>query len=321
MTADLRALAPGDLPAIASGIERWASEHPDRAAGLSAAAQAELALASLAADAEAGARLLLAGDADAGTVCGWTPLPWDSEVLGVPSARVSVLSWGGWDDAGAMRIGAVVGGAVREADASGARLLVLRADARDARAVPALEDAGFRLADTLVTFATQRLEAPEDAARGVDAAEERDLDALRRIARGFRTGHFHADPRIPSARAEDVYVRWIENSLAGRADAVLVGRDERDAVEGFITCRMDRRRSASLPRPHGVIELVAADAAAQGRGVGGRLVAAALRWFAAQGAGSAEVGTQIDNLGAVRLYERSGFRIAGFSHTFHRWSP
>jgi dTDP-4-amino-4,6-dideoxy-D-galactose acyltransferase len=152
----------------------------------------------------------------------------------------------------------------------------------------------------------------------VDDARADDLPALREIACAFRTGHFHADPRIGRARADALYVRWTENSLAGRADAFLVARGGDGRPLGFLTCRISA--AADGQPPHGVIELVAVDPRAQGQRVGRRLVDASLRWFARAGAGSVEVGTQVDNLAAVRLYQRAGFQCAAFSHTFHRWA-
>jgi ribosomal protein S18 acetylase RimI-like enzyme len=49
--------------------------------------------------------------------------------------------------------------------------------------------------------------------------------------------------------------------------------------------------------------------AARGRGLGGRLVAAAVEWARARGCRELKVETQSINVGACRLYERQGFEL------------
>jgi ribosomal protein S18 acetylase RimI-like enzyme len=58
----------------------------------------------------------------------------------------------------------------------------------------------------------------------------------------------------------------------------------------------------------GYLQRLAVSPRAEGRGVGGSLVAAALLWARRQGAGSLLVNTQHDNARAKALYLRSGFQ-------------
>lgn len=308
-------MAAEEIEALRGGVERWTTARPSH--HLPPSAQAAAAMDAFRRTASDGpGEVLLAGDGGTGALGGWAPLAWDSEVLGVRVGRcTSPVWWGGGEVDAAL--GAVTAAASQCADGAGIDLLILRTDARDATLPRLLAGEGYWLADTLVTFLADPREAADgEGGAGVDAARADDLPTLREIARAFRTGHFHADPRIGRARADGLYVRWVENSLAGRADAFLVARDDDGRPLGFLTCRL----AAAYGPPHGVIELVAVDRRAQGQRVGRRLVDASLRWFAQAGAGSVEVGTQVDNLAAVHLYQRAGFRAAAFSHTFHRWA-
>jgi dTDP-4-amino-4,6-dideoxy-D-galactose acyltransferase len=306
----VRPVPPEEIDSVRAGVERWARARPSHHPGTSASGQADAALEAFRQGASAApGEVLLAGDAESGALGGWLPLAWDSEVLGVPVGRCTSPVWWGDDAEGALA--QVTAAATRRADQAGIRLLVLRTDARDAHLPRLLAPQGYWLADTLVTFVIQP-DGAVDGDAGVEHARADDLPALRTIACAFRTGHFHADPRIGRERADSLYVRWVENSVAGRADAFLVVRAGDGRPLGFITCR--------LGAAHGVIELVAVDPRARGQRVGSRLVAGALRWFAQAGAASVEVGTQVDNLAAVHLYQRAGFRCAAFSHTFHRWA-
>lgn len=315
VSAPVRPVAAEEVDSFRAGVERWAAMRP--AHGPDAGDQAAAALDAFCQDASGGAgEVLLAGDAGTGALGGWMPLAWDSEVLGVSAGRCTSPVWWGDGDVDAVLAGVTVE-AARRADGAGIDLLFLRCDARDATLPRLLAGEGFWLADTLVTFVAGLGETAPGNAEVAHARAE-DLPVLRTIARAFRTGHFHADPRIGRERADGLYERWVENSLAGRADATLVVRGGDGGPLGFITCRLIAGAGESAP--HGVIELVAVDPRVQGQRVGHRLVAAALRWFAQAGAASVEVGTQVDNLAAVHLYQRAGFRAAAFSHTFHRWS-
>lgn len=315
--AAVRSVGPEEIEGLRAGVERWAAAHPSHHPGVSAAHRADGSLGALRrAAADASDAVLLAGDAGTGALGGWQPLAWDSEVLGLAVGRCTApVAWGGAEAAEA----AVLAESVRRADDAGIDLLYCRSDARDTHLPRLLAAEGFWLADTLVILVVIAADQAGEGGAEDEHAGEADLPALRRIACAFRTGHFHTDPRIGRAGADRLYVRWVESSLAGRADAVLVVRGTDGGPLGFITCRLVQTNAGSAP--HGVIELVAVEPGAQGQRVGQRLVASALRWFARAGAASVEVGTQVDNLAALRLYQRAGFQCAAFSHTFHRWAP
>src|SRR5205085_753581 len=99
-----------------------------------------------------------------------------------------------------------------------------------------------------------------------------DADALMTIAEtAFLDTRFSRDPGFPRERVARLYGVWLEQSYAGRADAVLVSHD-RDTANGFITCHLDEPGL-------GHIGLVGVSEAAQGGGIGRRLLEAALSYF------------------------------------------
>jgi ribosomal protein S18 acetylase RimI-like enzyme len=128
---------------------------------------------------------------------------------------------------------------------------------------------------------------------------------------------FRVDPRIPQERFEAMYRVWIERSVAGElADVVLVvpvdqKRDRTEQLSGMI----------SLSQSGGVasIGLVAVAATMRGRGIGSALMRAAHGWMRDRGAQEARVVTQSANVGACRLYERSGYRLSRVQPYFHFW--
>lgn len=222
-----------------------------------------------------------------------TPLAWDSAFFG---RRMGVLAGDRVSAEGVAR-------ALAAAAADGYEYLLCRLPAGDAGAIRALERAGFYLVDVGVTWGTD----PARYLEGADSigtettrlAVEADLNWLQRDAvRLFRQSRFYHDPFFSTADADRLHAAWIANSVRGEAaDAVWVVPDE-----GFVTCKIARDGT-------GHVVLIGVREEAQGRGVGRRLMTAAVRWFAAAGASRVLVKTQVKNLGAMNFYRRLGFDL------------
>ncbi len=233
-------------------------------------------------------------------------LDWDSAFFGLPVARVIGERL---DEARAREVDAWCG-------AHGVALLYFEAAIDDPATVAAAERHGYALVD--VRVALDRDLPPElpkpPPGVVVEPAAADDLPALRGMARsGFRDSRFYFDARLPDERCDALYERWVEESLAGWAQRVLVVRPDR--ARGFVTCHLDDEPGGRIGR----IGLVAVDADSRGRGTGEGLVAGALAWFAAAGAGTARVATQARNVGAQRLYAKLGFRVRRTSLYYHKW--
>ncbi len=190
----------------------------------------------------------------------------------------------------------------------------------------------------------------------VRAAAAGDLAALRRIAAtSHHDARFFQDPHFDRGRAAELYAKWIEKSFADPAGIVLVAASavapavvapaaaapaagapvvgapvvgapvvvapalaapvepgRAAGVHGYIT-------AAVTSAGAGQIGLFAVAEAARGQGVGGRLIAAALAWFAARGADPVTVVTQGRNIRAQRIYQQFGLLSHGLELWFHRW--
>jgi dTDP-4-amino-4,6-dideoxy-D-galactose acyltransferase len=225
--------------------------------------------------------------------------------------------------------------------------LYFLADAADAATAPLAEADGFRLVDLRITLeggVEAVLEPPRepqppagagsDPAASLPAAEvrsacERDIPALRRIAAAsHHDSRFYGDPHFARQRCDELYATWIENSCrAGQATAVLVA-DLGQGPAGYITCQLvdfdhsqegDGRKVDGGSRGHGQIGLFAVAGEAQGRGVGGLLIASARHWFAAHGVWRLSVVTQGRNIRAQRIYQRHGLLTRSVELWYHKW--
>lgn len=227
------------------------------------------------------------------------PLPWDTQFFGINIARV--------------RGDTLTPGRARAIDRwcrqQGTKLLYFLARNEDAVA----EDFGYREVDQRVTLErplADFMAAPDEM---VEPFIEPDLDILRQIARtSYLDSRFYHDGRLPRAKCDELFDLWTAQTCQRQPDHVLVARDGETAV-GYVTCKLDPTTRG------GAIELIGVAESARGRGVGKRLVDAALGWAVARGATMMSVVTQARNFRALRLYERCGFVTSLLQRYYHKW--
>ncbi len=203
----------------------------------------------------------------------------------------------------------------------GVQCLISRVSYGDYMGVLAHEKNGFRLADILVTFqldlqSTNRTIGSQNNKcvniRPVQFGEE---DILMDIARcAFKHDHFHRDYRFPQQKSDELFSKWIYNCCHGLVDFVLVAV-VKNQLSGFIACKIKNTKNGK----HGIIDLIAVSTSYRCNGIGGSLVAESVSVFHDLGVKSVSVGTQANNVGAVLIYEKSGFRFAQSKLTFHKW--
>ena len=225
-------------------------------------------------------------------------LLWDSEFFGVRIARLTSR------EAAALDIEAT------EAWCRDRRVDCLYYLTESPDEDPALLSRGFVPVDVRVTL-EMRLEADGGAVSpGIRVAGPADVPALREIAAVSHSAtRFFADPRL-RRRAPALYETWIEKSVHGMADAVLI--PDVANVVGYITCST---RGGSV----GEIGLFAVAPAQRGKGIGGQLLGGALSWFRETGARVVRVVAQGANVPAIAAYERAGFHPVRSQRWYHRW--
>ena len=244
-------------------------------------------------------------------------LPWDSERLGVTAARIDYLvadgSYGDQQQAKKHLLEQVL----NEARHRGVRHLSVRVDASDLSGIHVLEVNGFITVDGILTFAID-LSGHKKVARVYDFATRlgttADAEPAAELARtAYLYDRFHSDPFISGERADQLHATWLRNACVGKTgDAVIVAED-RSGLLGFVTCALQSDTAFTLGSLVGTIGLVASAKRARARGVGYATTIAALDWFKEQGCEIVEVGTQLRNIPASRLYQRCGFRLVGSS--------
>ncbi len=121
--------------------------------------------------------------------------------------------------------------------------------------------------------------------------------------------------RAPWYQPEDsgrFYALWLEKAVLGTFDhQCLLVKSVSGEIEGFVTLRHLDEDSAR-------IGLLAVMPGVQGKGIGKKLMSAALQWCQQHQKKQLKVATQVSNIAALRLYTRSGAQIATTAYWLYR---
>jgi dTDP-4-amino-4,6-dideoxy-D-galactose acyltransferase len=189
--------------------------------------------------------------------------------------------------------------------------LYFLADADDGPTVAAAEAHGFRLVDVRLTLERPGGMVPP-AEPDVRPWADADLPGLRALAAvSHADTRFYFDPGFAREKCAALYATWIDKSCHGYADQVLTAGPPGEPL-GYVTCHLGKDGE-------GQIGLIGVAAAAQGQGLGGRLVRAAVRWLHDHGMVRVAVVTQGRNGRAQRLYQRCGFVTRSLQLWYHCW--
>jgi dTDP-4-amino-4,6-dideoxy-D-galactose acyltransferase len=273
--------------------------------------------------AKRGARLLCnasgAFETDSAAI-GWNSLAWDSELFGFPAALIEVLAASGGYTEARVAASELLRKVLDEATDAGIRHLIARVASSLTAHAHALAEHGFELIDGIQTFALGLSAASPTGVPGTRLASETDADVVADIARScFVYDRFHSDVAIGAGTANRVHEEWARNSVSGEAaDAVVLATAGNGSIEAFVTIKLDSLSWGSLGVRIAAIPLVASSLEARGKGAARRATAGALAWCRAQQVDLVEVGTQISNIPAARLYQSEGFRTTAVSLTYRR---
>jgi len=297
--------------------------HYGRRVGEEALQQLFLARVQASIKSSAHSALWVPGSDGAQGLAVWTPLAWDSQQLGVGAGRLEYLIASG-DYKNQYATKEVLLRAVLKTCADqGIQHFTARVHASDLSTVHLLEQYGFITVDGILTFSLDIMDVhwpSPPAGLEIRLSRPEDIEPIKAIARSsYVCGRFHSDPCIPKTVADELHAAWLENSCLGKvADAVVVAA-ENSRILGYVTCKIDRQTAEYFGLTIGTIVLVATAADARGRGVARAITYGALNWFRDQGVQIVEVGTQLRNIPASRLYESCGFRLVASHLSLRKW--
>lgn len=215
-------------------------------------------------------------------------LEWESAFFARPSAIVRLR-----DNAPALQY----------ADFSAWQRVQAKIPADRADLLDALQQHGFRLVEGEVDLSVT---VARYASPGAEIATEQDIPTLRKMAAlAFAQSRFRAPWYAPDDSGR-FYAQWIENAVKGTFDHVcLVFRTDGGQIQGFVSLRRLTEHEAR-------IGLLA------GRGMGEKLMQAALHWAEQQQVSTLRVATQMGNTAALKRYIASGASIDATAYWLYR---
>lgn len=224
------------------------------------------------------------------------------------SALHGVLESLEWESAFFARPSAIVrwrenAPALQEVDFSAWQRVQAKIPADRADLLDALQQHGFQLVEGEVDLS---ITLTRHDTSGAEIATEQDIPVLRQMAaRAFAQSRFRTPWYAPDDSGR-FYAQWVENAVKGTFDHVcLIFRAANGQIQGFVSLRKLNEREAR-------IGLLA------GRGIGEKLMQAALHWAQLQQVETLRVATQVGNTAALKRYIASGANIDATAYWLYR---
>jgi L-amino acid N-acyltransferase YncA len=249
------------------------------------------------------------------------PLPWDSGFFGLKMAKLShVLRT---DEAPRADVQSVIDVALRQCRERGIQHVAVRIDAADADTIQALEDAGFRMVDALVTYIYHHKREPPPPIKEMGVLRlfrpedtEQIIAITREAYRGFQ-GRYHLDPHLDKTRADEIYIEWARKCCAFEwAEVVMVNENGKGELHGWASYRHIEPVSkvGGLPIQGGGLGACRRETPGAYAGI--------VRFAAVMihgGGGVTECQTQLFNFPTIRVYEAIGTQFVRADYTLHAW--
>jgi len=190
-------------------------------------------------------------------------------------------------------------------------MIYTKIDVNNSNVLNKLLREGFRLIDVNIQMKANIEKASIKSNSSIEIAQDCDELQIKEIAgKEFKYDRFHADPLIENAIAKKIKEKWVATYFKGkRGYKLYISRLENKAV-GFV---LIMRHKNSI-----VVDLLAVSNKYRGRGVGKNLLLKCLEEGAKLENDFIYVGSQLRNIPAINLYEKTGFRYAKSSFVLHK---
>jgi len=245
-------------------------------------------------------------------------LPWDSQFFQCPTYRLDFSDWTD-DDA-------------RPVDSLAHTLTALKTDlsrrhsryylfmevpSEDLIMLQALGLAGFSLIETRLTYFRDDLDKFDYPRRfSVRPAAEDDIPDLRNVAMSManRYDRFHADPFFPGPLADEFLATFVENSVKGFSDIVLVPAGFDNMPGAFLSGNFmpDQPALAGVKIGRMVLSAVAINR----RGWYLKLISELSYYFQERGISLCYLTTQSTNQAVIRVWEKLEYNYGKSTHIF-----
>lgn len=245
-------------------------------------------------------------------------LEWDSSYFKVPFYRLEFAEWDESVPDAAEAIAQSLKALTSElSDLHGRYYLFAEIPSEDLAMLQAMGYAGARLIETRLTYFRDDLQQFDRPIRSsVRLATEADIEALRRVAMDARNpfDRYHADPFFPQSVSDEYLATFIENSVKGFADIVMVPAEGESLPGAFFTANLTPCNDSAVGLKLG--RLVLAAVGKNHRGWFLRLMTELTYHFKKCGVQVAYITTQSTNRAVIRNCEKLGYGFGRCTHVF-----
>lgn len=137
-------------------------------------------------------------------------------------------------------------------------------------------------------------------------------NVLKIAQKNFLYSRFFNDPWLPKEQAKKIYVQWTECAF-DKTEKYFVITKRNNEIAGYLLFSMNFEYSFAT------IELIAVDETFRGKNIGKSLITELESFTYEKGIRLIKVGTQVDNIQAIRFYNSCGFQYASCSSVYHYW--
>lgn len=185
----------------------------------------------------------------------------------------------------------------------------------DTELIQALGGAGWPLIETRLTYWRGNLASFAEPRYSVRAATNNDIGNLKRVAREMQNPYdrFHADTIFDEKVADTFLATYIEESVNGFADIVLIPNETDTPADSFLTARYLKSQWQQLGIPISKMVLSAVSSSTN-KGWYQKLITEMTYHLANEGAEYIFMNTQSTNLAVCHTWEKLGYRLGGTSH-------
>ena len=192
-------------------------------------------------------------------------------------------------------------------------LFCSKCDVQEIKKVSALTNKGFHIVDTNLTFEANAKHFASEKKDYIRHAIDSDRESIMQLAgEVFQFSRFHLDPLILKEIANKIKFLWAGNFFNGQRGDYMFLAEIEGRIAGFIQIIWGNAGRM-------IIDLIGVALNFRGHGVGRALMEYAAH-FGIENTNSqlmVQVGTQVANVPALRLYEALGMKIRSGKYILH----
>ncbi|MEW5818664.1 MAG: GNAT family N-acetyltransferase [Cyanobacteriota bacterium] len=194
----------------------------------------------------------------------------------------------------------------------------------DNKTIQALETDGYITTDALITFTreldnlnSESFKHPDYEINLLEKQSNKYFVNLCELSKiSFTEDRFHNDPLILKENADKIYYEWMLNSCRNTCENIIVAIDnQNDLPVGFVICKIETISNINI----GTIVLIATDSNFRNKNIGYNMLIKSLEFFKDHNVEIVQVGTQLSNIPAQRLYLKLLFKPVYGSLTLRKY--